>query len=362
MRLLYITTLHYPSPYANRVNVMKMSQSFAELTDYKIILGDVSTSVEDVFREYGIDKSFAVAVLYKKPPVLRPRAFFAALKIKKIIASEPPETIFYIRDFLLAYFLSWISGRFRSMCFIECHALDKFPRAIYKCVLQKARGIISTNNAKKKYMVESFSIPAEKILVAPNGFDARLFANALDRAQARRELGFGENEKIVLYAGSMQDWKGVGMLFQLARALPAVKFVVVGASHDSQKNGVDLIRSQPYWRVPLFLKAADMLIAPYQGSDTRVQLYFSPIKIFEYMASGTPMIVSDIPAIREIVDDERALFAKMSSHDSFAEKIVWAFEHEAEMEKRAATAKKCSDDFSWEARALRIEEFIKHMS
>ena len=362
MKIHYLTALEYPSPLANRAQVIKMSEAFAKNADIVLHVAVLHDTKENVFQLYGVTHKFEIKEVGRIASHLWPKSYWLARLYARTLEKEPIPPVLYLRDVLLAFFLTTVSKKFCNSYFIEIHSLEKFPKLIYKRVLQEALGIISTNSAKKEFMVESLEVPAEKILVAPNGFDARLFTNAPDRAQARKELGFGENEKIVLYAGSMQDWKGVGMLFQLARALPAIKFVIVGASHDGQKNGVDLIRSQPYWRVPLFLKAADLLIAPYRGDDARVQLYFSPIKIFEYMASGTPMIASDIPAIREIVDEKCVLFAKMGNRDSFAEKIAWAFGHEIEMEERAAAAKKRADDFSWEARALRIEEFIKHMS
>ena len=359
MRLLYITTLHYPSPYANRVNVMKMSQSFAELTDYKIILGDVSTSLEDIFREYGINKPFAADVLYKKPPVLRPRALFAALKIKNIMASEPPETVFYIRDFLLAYFLSFLSKRFRERYFIECQSLGKFSHFLYRRVFHGARGVISSNHAKKEEIHERYGVSLENIVVGPNGFDEELFKNLPTQADARKKLGFLPDIKIVMYVGSMLPWKGTDVIYEVACLLPQYTFVLVGADRDEEKNNIRMIAKKDNHAIPTYLRAADLLLAPYRTDSVRAQKYFSPIKVFEYMAAQVPFAITDLPAVREFLSDEETYFVKEYSKEAFRDAIVSAIKNPDERMRRAENAHRKSPEFSWQARAGRILDFIE---
>jgi len=359
LKLLYITTLHYPSPYANRVNVMKMSQSFNELCDYKIFLGDVSAPVPDILKEYGIEKPLNVEVLFSRPLRLRPRAFFAALKIKKRLEQEPPETVFYIRDFLLAYFLSLISRRFRDCYFVECHALDKLPTFMMRQVLQKARGIISTNNAKREEMIKRYNVPSKKILVLPNGFDEALFQNLPTQQEARRRLGFMPDRNIVMYTGSMLPWKGADIIFEIARLLPQYDFVLVGADKDEVRNNVRLIQKKSNREIPLYLRAADVLIAPYRTDSMRAKKYFSPIKVFEYMASGVPFVVTDLPAVREFLGDDEAYFAKEYSEKTFQDTIVRALENQKESNARASKAFAKVHGYSWQKRARGIEKFIQ---
>ncbi|KKU51860.1 MAG: Glycosyl transferase group 1 [Parcubacteria group bacterium GW2011_GWA2_47_10b] len=359
MKLLYITTLHYPSPYANRVNVMKMSQSFAELCDFGLLLGDVSTSVEDVLKEYGMEKKFPVSVLFKKPLVLKPRAFFAALKIKKIIASEPPETIFYIRDFLLAYFLSWISRRFRSRYFIECQSLGKFSHFLYRRVFQGARGVISSNHAKKEEIHERYGVSLENIVVGPNGFDEELFKNLPTQADARKKLGFLPDIKIVMYVGSMLPWKGTDVIYEVACLLPQYTFVLVGADRDEEKNNIRIIAKKDNREIPAYLRVADLLLAPYRTDSVRAQKYFSPIKVFEYMAAQVPFAITDLPAVREFLSDEETYFVKEYSKEAFRDAIVSAIKNPDERMRRAENAHRKSPEFSWQARAGRILDFIE---
>src|SRR3989344_4819768 len=359
MRLLYITALHYPSPYANRVNVMKMSRSFAELTDYTLLLGDVSTSVAAVLYEYGIVKPFPVQVLYSRPHIIRPRAFVAALKIRKIIATQPPDTVFYIRDFLLAYFLSFVSGRFRNWYFIECQSLGKFPHFLYRRVFTLARGVVSSNHTKKREIEERYGIDADSIIVGPNGFDEELFRSFPSRENARAVLGFSTNAQIVMYVGSMLPWKGTDIIFEVAKMLPEYTFVLVGALRDEVNGNVRLVAKKDNREIPKYLRAADLLVAPYRTDSIRAQKYFSPIKVFEYMAAGVPLVITELPAVREFLSDNEAYFVKEYTREAFRDAVKDAMEHPTEREARACSAHAKSPQFSWQNRARRIIEFIK---
>ncbi len=77
------------------------------------------------------------------------------------------------------------------------------------------------------------------------------------------------------------------------------------------------------------------------------------------MASSTPIIVSDLSSMREIVDDEGALFVKAGDADSFQKNIEWAFAHPDDMRARAQAARDEVQKFTWERRASGIVDFMK---
>jgi glycosyltransferase involved in cell wall biosynthesis len=315
------------------------------------------TSKEKIFESYGIERPFAVEVL-GSPPRLWPKSFFSALRLRKLIKREPPETVFYIRDFLLAYFLSFLSRHFRKNYFIECHALDKFPRFIYRRVLRHARGIISSNTAKEKEIVARYHVAASYVLTAPNGFDEKFFDTLPSREEARRICGLPCNKKIVLYAGSLLSWKGADIIGDIANKLPGILFVILGSHEDKEEGNVLSIKKQDFRRVPMYLRAADLLLAPYRTDSVRAQYYFSPIKVFEYMASATPFLVSDLPAIREFLSEKETFFVPAHKAEDWARAIQFAMDHPEEREQRAREALVKSAKFSWQNRAKRIVEFI----
>lgn len=362
MKLIYLTTLHYPSPYANRVNVMKMAASFNDLVDdFTLVVGPLLARKEKIFESYGIERPFVIDAL-GPPPWFWPKSFFYALRIKKLIAKNPSETIYYLRDFLLAYVLSFVSKRFRKRFFVECHALDKFPSFVYRRVFQHAKGVISSNGAKREKINRDYGIPLARIIVEPNGFDEVLFSQLPSRKEARAQLGLVPEKKIVLYAGSMLGWKGTDIIADLAKAMPDIVFIIVGANEEKQKENLMFIKKQDLRSVPTYLRAADLLLAPYRGDSARAQRYFSPIKIFEYMASGVPFAVTDLPAVREFLTDNDAWLVPTYSVGAFVGAIEDAFTHPEEMARRARNAKEKSGQFSWQNRAKRIVRFLQSLS
>lgn len=362
MKLVYLTTLQYPSPYANRVNVMKMAASFNDLVDdFTLMIGPLLANKEEVFRSYGIERPFAIEVL-GPPPWLWPKSFFSALRIKKFIQHNPPETIYYIRDFLLAYFLLFVSERFRNHFFVECHAIDKFPSFMYRRVFRRAKGIISSNGAKREKINRDYGIPFARIIMEPNGFDEVLFSQLPSRQEARARLGFPQDKKIVLYAGSMLAWKGTDIIADIARELPDILFVIVGANEERQERNIMFIKKQDLRRVPMYLRAADLLLAPYRNDSFRAQRYFSPLKIFEYIASGTPFAVTDLPAMRELLDEGDAWLVAEYSPEAFRNAIQDALSHPEEMARRSQSAKEKSYQFSWQNRARRVVGFLQSLS
>lgn len=359
MKLVYLTTLQYPSPYANRVNVMKMAASFNDLADdFTLVIGPLLASKEEIFESYGIERPFRMEAL-GPPPRLWPKSFFSALRLRTLIKREPPETVFYIRDFLLAYFLSFLSAKFQKNYFIECQSLGKFPHFLYRRVFQEAQGVISSNHAKKEEIHERYDIAFECIIVGPNGFDETFFQNLPSRQEARAQLGFPQDKKIVLYAGSTLGWKGTDIIREIAKAFSDMLFVIVGASEEKREGNVIYIKKQDLRRVPIYLRAADLLLAPYRSDSERAQRYFSPIKIFEYMASGVPFVTTDLPAVREFLNDDNAFLVGEYTSKAFEEVIWYAFNHPEEMKRRAANAKEQSVYFSWQNRVGRVVEFVQ---
>lgn len=359
MNLCYITALRYPSMQANRAQVAKMSEAFSRYTDFKLIVAARSPKRDDVFSEYGIRSRFIVAELGDSPRFIWPRALWYALHIAhKIKTEESADVVFYTRDILLTCMLACISKRFRKRFFFELHSLGRFPSIMYRLIFRCAKGIVSTNALKKQAVIMRWRVDEKKILVAPNGVDVELFSARRDKNQARANLGFLADQRIVMYVGSAQYWKGVSVISECAKALPEFLFVIVGAEVTGGSNLRALPRV-PQHEVPQYLHAADLLIAPYPKHYALSSKWSSPLKVAEYMASGTPMIVSDLPIMQDFVDSTTALLVDPPTAVGFIQAIRWAFSHYADMEKRAERARAHSKNFTWEKRARSIIQFMQ---
>ena len=107
----------------------------------------------------------------------------------------------------------------------------------------------------------------------------------------------------------------------------------------------------------MFIKSADVLLLPNIPSTQESTFYTSPIKMFEYMASGVPIVASDLPSIREILNDRNAVLVKAGDASDLLRGITQALNDEKN--KFGMQAKKDVQQYTWLARAQNILKFIK---
>ena len=278
-------------------------------------------------------------------------------------------TIFFSHDHAPLWFLS-LFGR---KIFYDIH---HFPDGsfLYRRVLKKSFGLAVQTKWKIKALEDQFGVPPKKVIYWPNGTDVKKFEIADSREEARKKLNLPQDKKIALYTGQLFDWKGVETLIEAAEFLSKDTLVYIVGGGDLAKAQADMrvhakfgaetntrfIGQRPHEEIPLWLRAADVLVLPNTGKQ-KVSLYYtSPMKMFEYMASGTPIVASDIPSIAEILNDKNAFLAGADDPKDFAEKINSIFSDSRELaNRRAIEAKKDVQKYTWAERARKItEKFI----
>ena len=123
--------------------------------------------------------------------------------------------------------------------------------------------------------------------------------------------------------------------------------------------GVTFLGFHPYRELADNQSAADVLVLPNSGKTDISAKYTSPLKLFTYMASGKPIIASDLPSLREVLSERNAFLVKPDDPDALAAGIRYALEHPDEAAKRAAQALEDVKRYTWESRAKHILEFIQ---
>jgi glycosyltransferase involved in cell wall biosynthesis len=184
-------------------------------------------------------------------------------------------------------------------------------------------------------------------------------ATAEDVAALRDELGLAQDDKVIVYTGTFEAYQGVedivaAMPTVLAQS-PDAKFVLIGATKqkdiDSLKAKVDpsiadkvrILPRRSKADVQAFLALADILLSPRKAGRN------IPLKIFDYLAAGKPIVASDIEAHRSVLDDSLAVLVAPDA-DGMAEGINSLLGTPQQMEAfRRATRSYAESKLSWDS-------------
>lgn len=152
-------------------------------------------------------------------------------------------------------------------------------------------------------------------ITIPNGVDTEVFAARHDRTRSRAAFGLPRDGVLLGFTGSLRPWHGLDVAVAALAELPErIGLVVAGdgpvrAQLEAQaiELGVEArihwLGALPHSRVPEMLAACDLALAPYPQLPN---FGFSPLKLYEYLAAGTPVVASDIGQIRGALDDGRS--------------------------------------------------------
>jgi glycosyltransferase involved in cell wall biosynthesis len=243
------------------------------------------------------------------------------------------------------------------------HARRKVARLrrLEQRVYARSHGIIALTEALAGDLHADYRFPAP-MLIAADGVDAILASNACAVA-----LG---NEPVILYIGSLHRWKGVDVAIAAMRDVARGTLVIVGgdehaiaplrarAAQEGVGGRVRFVGGvAPKQRFD-WIAAATLCVLPLSNATIAAR-YTSPLKLFEYLALGKPVVTSDLPAIREVVEHGRdAWLVPPGEASAFAAGINALLDDDALRRSLGAAARRTGTRSTWDARARRIGDFI----
>lgn len=382
MKLIYISHWRFPSEKTMSPLIMKTCEEFARV-GFEVELWtprrqNSKLKNSDPFVFHGIRKSFVIRqipvidVLGILPGAVSfwvmVASFNVSLFFYTFFRRVKRGTIFYFHDTRDALFLL----PFRYPAFCEIHDFYRSSvNSINRWAFRRMRGLIVTNRVKIDVLKKEYGVPEEKMLHQPNGVDISMFAINLSREEARKKLNLPTDKKLVLYTGHLFSWKGVDTLLEAAALLPEDYrvYFVGGTDSDiaefkvkcqmSKVKGVVVAGRKPHLEIPMWLRAADVLVLPNTAKEEASKYETSPVKLFEYMASGRPIVASNLPSIHDIVDESMVAFAEPDNAQAFAEVICHTVAETEGASGRAQNARAEVQKYSWDARTQAITDFIK---
>jgi glycosyltransferase involved in cell wall biosynthesis len=372
MKIVAIAGSTIPSDTANSIQVMKACNALAQLGhNLTLIVPDNSTvhrpsSTVDLKSHYGLQTDFPIEWLASAN-----RRLFTWQAVQRARALQP--------DILYTWFpQSAVFGLlYKIPTVFEIHIQPTgFVGPLWHQAFAKLRGrkrLVSITQALVGVLDHDYNIqmqPAD-VVIAPNGVDLERFTALPSSPEtARRQLNL-PSLPTVMCTGHLYAGRGADLFLALAKSIPQAHFVWVGGRPDDIATWKQRAESQnisnltftgfiPNQDLPLYQSAADILLMPYSrsimGSSGTADSasVASPMKMFEYMAAGRAIVTADLPVIREILNEQNAVFCEPDDVGKWKVEIENLIGDESRRVKLGSQAKEAVQKFTWLARAEKI--------
>jgi glycosyltransferase involved in cell wall biosynthesis len=256
-------------------------------------------------------------------------------------------------------------GDVKAQCVVY-HVSDLFAKDSYSCGsdIRHSRERLVTELSDviicvSRRLYEDKQSENVNCLYLPHGVDFFRFRKA-EENRCRYERIQDIPKPIAGYFGTMTAHNDIDLLFHCASNLPNVSFVLAGQitggdySELAKLPNVHLLGKIPYEQIPDLCADFDVCMLQWKMSDWIRSC--NPLKLFEYMASGKPIVSVDIEEVRQYRD----IVSIAASPEEFRQALLWELQHDTPQrrEKRIDTAK----DHDWERHVEIISDWIqKHI-
>jgi glycosyltransferase involved in cell wall biosynthesis len=373
MKILYLSSSYVPSGRASSIQVMSMCSALSR-QGHRVDLVTKRSShrqiagVEDSFRFYGFEPTFRIIRIPRL--AIRGGGLVYLWGMRRLLQRQGTSyDLVFCRDLVGA----WLAVRASLPTTFEAHEpVDGRVQLRLWSQIRNAptfRGLVTISRALASHFRSRGLAPGRgSILVAPDGASESLArsplpSNGISAGDSPERLQLG-------YVGNLYRGRGIRILLFLAESLEDCDVHVVGGDAEAfgtQTGGAlpeNLIFHGfvPPGNLAPYYGGFDILLMPYQeevgvasGRSDTVR-WMSPMKMFEYMATGKAIICSDLPVLREILTDgENALLVPPKDGEGW----VWAvrrLQTDPELRIRLGSRAKREllESYTWSARARKI--------
>jgi len=333
MKIACVSTSQVPSATANSIQVMKVCQALVQLGHaVKLwVPGQKPDHSDTMASTYGITRDFEIDWLPSQPRFKRYDFSWQSVR-----AAEKWQADLFYTWTPQAAFLANLRG---LDSVLEMH--DRATGNLGPWILKQYLGrpgknlLVCITHALKKALEAQLEIHIadQDVVIAPNGVDLERYQDLPGPSLARSNLGIPERTT-VSYTGHFYEGRGTDVLFHLAATFPHIQFLWVGGREkeltgirarlaEENLENVILAGFVENQKLPLYHAASEILLMPYEhaiagSSGGNSADICSPMKMFEYMAAGRIILTSDLPVIREVLDDVSAYFCPPEDKQAWA--------------------------------------------
>lgn len=366
MKIAVIAQGAIPAQTANSIQNMKMAAALAGLGKEVRVFApgkDPAVAWKQLATHYGLEHQFDIRWIPIRSFWRRYDFAFASVRAAQdwdadIIYTRLPQaaalaagrgtpTIFELHNLPSGTMGPWLLGRFLRS--------------------QGVRRLVVITDHLTRAIRKRYPGSARVIRTAPSGVDVRSYANLPSPKIARRKLGLREGFTAG-YTGHLYPGRGIELILELAHRLPRMHFLLVGGREEDvaqRKQQAGVLPNVHFTgfvanaNLPAFQAACDVLLMPHGrrvagSSGADIADFTSPLKMFEYLASGRPLLASDLPILREILNEKNAMILPSGDVEAWADALAALQKSPKRRAALSRAGKQTAAQYSWEKRALRI--------
>lgn len=245
-------------------------------------------------------------------------------------------------------------------------------QVIEKEILKNADVVIALNSKFKDYLLTMGANPSRTYVVTA-GIDFGRFKAGIDGSEIRKQYGIQSDDSVLFFMGHMDSIRGLkeatSEFIRLIDGHPNLKFLIVGEGElypelaeireqYDMKNHIILTGKQPHERIPEFLAAADICLLPFNLNNVTKEIV--PIKIYEYMASGKPVIATELPGVMKEFGEGHGVIYVDKPEDVIKKAIELVENGSIETEGRIA--RRFVEKYDWDDIVDTFEEILRGLT
>ena len=230
--------------------------------------------------------------------------------------------------------------------------------------------IITVSEPTKENLVQNWGVAADKITIIPNGVNVELFQQPVDKQAVCAEFGLGE-APVLMFVGGFQRWHGLDKLLEalaeIVKTLPETRLLLVGdgparpfvEEHIQRlalEKYVTITGFLPHARIPQLLAVADVVTVPYPQLPQ--EMWFSPLKLYEYMAAGKAIVASSAGQIKNVIrHNKNGVLVTPGDVADLAQACLYLLQNESERIRLGANAQnEAETEHGWSRQIERLEQ------